>query len=121
MKKNKRDEVYIVFSGGTEEERKSLKDAVYNEIVIDKDVIFEKKRQEVPDDVKGILGIPPPLLDPAVILLIAKLLPGVIWGIIKLIKLIGQRKGTFSEKVEVTMVYTEKKTKIKFKKMTKKS
>lgn len=106
-------EVYITFSGGTKKERDSLKDAVYNEIHVDRKIILRKTRREIPDNVKGILGVPPQLLDPDMIELIIKLLPYAIAGIIGLIRLIMRKKGKGAENVKVTVIHDSKKTEIK--------
>jgi len=103
MRDTKKGEVYIVFSGGTEAERKSLLDTIYDEIVVDNEAIFEKKRRELPNNVKGYLSISPEYLEPNTIILYVNLVTTVIVGIKKLISLIRRREKK-SKKVEITLV-----------------
>ena len=104
MEEIRKSEVYLVFSGGTEKERNSFKNIVYNELFVDNEKILGKRRSEVPEDVRGVLGLPPELLDPDVINLVIILTPVVIKGIQRLINLIKHKEEKISRNIDIVMV-----------------
>lgn len=108
MEETKKREVYLLFSEGTEEDRNSFRNIVYNEIIVDREVIFEKRHREVPEGVKGILSIPPALLDPDMIELGIFLTAAAIKCIYKLINLIRRREEKISKNININMVIGNK-------------